>query len=236
MSVRTDPPKYASVVTSPLSDTVAMVALLDDQVIGRSVTVIPVESLALATSRVVRPAVTATLSGVTTMRLTGSGVTVSRATALLPSLDAVIVSVRVDPPRYAKVVTSPLSDTVAMVALLDDQITARAVNVTPAESLMKTTSRVVSPAATMTLSGVRRMRLTAAGSTEIVAVPLTPSLEADSTTGRGVPLVTTPAVTTPSALTVASVASDVLHVTERPLSVLPCAFWMDAVKVMVARL
>ena len=147
-----------------------------------------------------------------------------RAAPLRPSLDAVIVSVRVNAPKYVKVVTSPLSDTEAIVALLEDHEIGRSVSVIPAESLVTAARRVVPPVARTTLSGVSTIRLTVAGSTETVALPMMPSLLADTTTGRTVAPVTTPAVTTPSALTVATVMSDVLHVTARPLSVPPFAF------------
>jgi len=94
----------------------------------------------------------------------------------------------------------------------------------------------VSLSATLAVAGATVTRATATAITDTVMLPVIPSLVADTTTGRDNAFVTTLAVTTPSALTLATDVSDVFHVTVRPLSGSPRAFWTDAVNVIVARL
>src|SRR5439155_20771822 len=97
-------PPVATPVTSPLPLTLAIARLLDCHVIVRPVNGLPFASFGVAVSCTVPPTGTLAVAGVTVTDATGTGVTVTDAVPLWPSLVAVIVT---GPPAPAPV-TSPL--------------------------------------------------------------------------------------------------------------------------------
>src|SRR5260370_11347684 len=117
-------------VTSPVAETVAMVASLVVHVTVRPVSGLPPASLRVAVSCSVAPTSTLAGDGVTATEATGTGVTVTADVPLWPSLVAVIVT----GPPTAVPVTSPVAETVAMVASLVVHVTVRPVSGLPAAS------------------------------------------------------------------------------------------------------
>src|SRR5207249_1836093 len=114
-------------VTSPLPLTVAMLLLLDDQLMARPVNGLPLASRGVAVSCTVPVIAMFAALGDTVTAATGATVTVTVAVPLWPSLVAVIVT---GPPGPAPV-TSPLPFTVAIVLSLDCQVMTRPVNGVP---------------------------------------------------------------------------------------------------------
>src|SRR3954468_58750 len=118
-----------SALTSPDADTVAMEELLDTQVIVRPDKMLPFASRATAESCTVAPTAALGAAGDTVTVVTGTGagaVAVTADVPFLPSLWAVIVAL-----PAATAVTSPAEDTVAIVELLDDQVTVLPVRAFP---------------------------------------------------------------------------------------------------------
>src|SRR2546422_821392 len=140
---------------------------------------------------------------------------------LCPSLVAVIVAV-----PTALAVPKPAALTVATVVLLLAHVIVRPVSTLPAESLVVTDSCAVWPTKTLAEAGltVTDATGTLATVTVMTAVPFLPSLLALIVTVPGAPL-----DTRPFPLTVATAASLVAHVTGRPVSGLPFAFFGVAV-------
>ncbi len=202
----------ATPVTSPLPLTVAVPRALLDHVMTRPVNTLPLPSLVVAVSCTICPTDTLGVAGLTVTVATGTGVTVSAAVPLFPSLVAVIVTVPVLTP-----VTSPLPFTVARPVLLLAHVTTRPVSTFPFASRGVAVSCTVCPAITLADAG---LTLTVATGTVTVtaAEPLWPSLVAV--------IVAVPAstpVTTPLPFTVAVPASSLAHVTTRPSSTFPLA-------------
>src|SRR6266550_2337398 len=145
---------------------------------------------------------------------------------LLPSLVAVIV---VAPPS-ATSVTSPLGDTVAIVGALEVHATVRpdSVSVLPLASLSVTASCTVPLAGSIAVAGLTTTDATGISVTVAPAVPVFPSLVAV--------IVVVPArtpLTSPLLLTVATTALLLVHVTGRPVNVLPVESFSVAVSCTV---
>src|SRR5947209_2194288 len=152
-------------------------------------------------------------AGVTATDATGTGVTVTAAVPLFPSLVAVIVAAPAAAP-----VTSPVAFTVATAWLLLVHVTVRPLSGLPLASCGVAVSCAVWPTWTLAVAGFTATEATGGGFTVIAAVPLLPSLEAV--------IVAEPAataVTRPLALTVATAVLPLVHVTARPLNGLPLA-------------
>jgi hypothetical protein len=113
----------ATPVTTPLDDTVAMPVLELDHVTVRPVSTLLFASRVVAVSCTVRPTATLGVAGATLTDATGTGVTVTLAVPLFPSLVAVIVAEPAATP-----VTTPLEETVAIPVLELDHVTARPVS------------------------------------------------------------------------------------------------------------
>jgi hypothetical protein len=141
----------ATPVTTPLDETVAMFALLVDQVIGASLTTLPSGSRAVAVKVVVHATFTLTDEGDTLTLATGSGpgtVTVTVADPLWPSLLAVMVAVPAATP-----VTTPVDETVAIAGALVDHPTMRPNRTFPLASRVVAVRVTVSPTSTLAVVG-----------------------------------------------------------------------------------
>lgn len=201
----------ATAVTRPdCASTVATDELFVDHPTTRPVKVVPEAFLVVAESATVWYTAIDGLAGLTTTLATGF-VTVTVILPLFPSLVAVIVAV----PRSTEL-TTPVAETVATDAALEDQVTARPVRVTPCASLI--VAVIVADAGTCKFAvvGDRRTVSTGAGVTVKLAMPDLPSLVAVIV---AVPVAM--AVTRPVASTLATNASLVDHVMARPVSVAP---------------
>src|SRR5260370_1045622 len=153
------------------------------------------------------------LGGVTSTDATGIGTTVTADVPLFPSDVAVIVT---GPPAILPL-TRPFASTVAIVASLVCQVTARPVSGLPLASFRVALNCTVAFTATLAVAGRTTTDATGIGVTVTADVPLLPSLVAVIVTGPP----TAFAVTRPFASTVAIVASPVCHVTVRPGAGLP---------------
>src|ERR1019366_9134556 len=216
----------ATAVTSPLALTVALVASDVPHVTVRPESVLPLASSVAAVSCCVAPMTNVAVAGVTVTVATGIGLTVMVAVPVFVSLVAVIVAV-----PGATAVTSPLVLTVALVASDVPHVTVRPESVLPLASSVVAVSCCVAPMTNVAVAGVTVTVATGIGLTVMVmvAVPVFVSLVAVIVAVPGAT-----AVTSPLALTVALVASDVPHVTARPESVLPLASSVAAVSCCVA--
>ena len=117
-------------VTNPLPDTLAIPELPDDQETVRPLRTLLFASRVTAVSCNVAPTVTLGELGLTVTEATGTGMMVTDAVPLFPSLVAVIVT----GPPTTRPDTSPLPDTLAVAELLEDQVTERPVKVLPSAS------------------------------------------------------------------------------------------------------
>jgi hypothetical protein len=133
---------------------------------------------------------------------------------------AVIVAVPTVPP-----VTSPLDDTDATVGALEVHVTARPVSALPAESFGVAVSCAVCPGVRLAVAGETCTEATGTIATLIVAVAVLLSLVAVIVAEPWV----TPA-TCPVLLTVATLGLLLAQVTGRPVSVLPVASLVVAVR------
>src|SRR5712691_2766440 len=147
---------------------------------------------------------------------------------LLPSLVAVIVA---DPAAWPA--TSPPLFTVAIDVLLLTHVTTRPVSVLPAASLVTAESCCVAPTAMVADVGVTVTEATGTTVTVTVEVELLPSLVAVMVAEPAATPVTTPTFTCPLAVTVATPALLVAHITARPLNGLPAASRRVAVSCIV---
>src|SRR6476646_3892474 len=123
-------PPTTTPVTSPLPETLAIPLLPDDQVTVRPLRTLLLASRVTAVSCRVAPTVTLGELGLTVTEATGTGMMVTDAVPLLPSLVAVIVT---GPPTRSPD-TSPPLDTLAVAELLEDQLTERPVKELPSAS------------------------------------------------------------------------------------------------------
>jgi hypothetical protein len=196
-------------VTTPLVETVATLGALVVHVIARPVRTLPAASLRVAESPTVRPWTTLADAGLTVTVATGSGAIVTVDDPLFPSLVAVITTV----PGLI-VLTRPVDETVAKLALLVLQLTTRSVTTAPFWSFTVAVSWRVCNATTAAVDGETVTEPTGTASTVIVAVPLFPSLVAVI-----VAVPTATPVTTPAVDTVATAVLLELHVTVRPVSI-----------------
>src|SRR5205809_191774 len=137
-------------VTSPLPLTVAMLLLLDGQLIARPVKGLPLASRGVAVSCTVPVIAMFAALGDTVTAATGATVTVTVAVPLWPSLVAVIVT----GPPAATPLTSPLPFTVAIVLSLHCQVMTRPVNGVPVPSRGVAVSCTGCPCSTLTEAGV----------------------------------------------------------------------------------
>src|SRR5437870_3662983 len=145
------------------------------------------------------------------------------AVPLSPSLVAVIVTAPAAAP-----VTRPLLLTVAQAVLELVHVTVRPVRVLPLASFSVAVSCSVCPTSTLPDAGLTVTEATGTFVTVMAAVPLCPSLVAVTVAEPAA----TP-VTTPLLLTVAEAVLELVHVTVRPLSVLPLASFRIAVNCSV---
>ena len=118
-------------VTSPLPSTAATVALSLIHVMTRPVSGSPFASFGVAVSCAVCPTVSVELAGLTAIDATGTGLTVTVALPVFPSLEAVIVT---GPPTVFAV-TSPAPSTSATAELALVQVITRPVRGTPPPSI-----------------------------------------------------------------------------------------------------
>src|SRR6266540_610736 len=160
-------------VTSPLELTVAIEPLLLCQLTARPESALPLASFGVAVSCTVCPTRMLAVAGLTATDATGTGVTVTAALPLCPSLVAVIVA---DPATFP--VTSPLVLTVATAVLLLAQLTVRPVSVLPLASFGVAVSCAVCPAGMVAVAGLTATEATGTGVTVTPALPLCPSLVA----------------------------------------------------------
>ena len=161
------------------------------------------------------------MEGVTSTVATGTGFTVMLAVPLTPSEVAVMVA---EPGAMA--VTTPDEETVATPVLLELQVTVRPVRVFPLASRVVAVSVVVPPTMSVAEEGLTVTDATGRCVTVTLAVPLTPSDVAVIVAVPGAR-----AVTTPAWETVATDSLLELQLTARPVSTLPFASRVVAVKV-----
>src|SRR3989449_1227992 len=140
------------------------------------------------------------------------------AVPLFPSLVAVMNALPAAWP-----VTSPLPLRVAIDVLLLTPVTPRPVSVLPAASLVTAESCWVPPTALVAPVGVTAPEATGPSVTVTAEVALFPSLVAVMVAEPAATPVTTPTFTCPLAVTVATAALLVAHVTTRPLNGFPLA-------------
>jgi hypothetical protein len=208
---------------TPVLLTLATDGALELQVIARSVSTCPLADRVTAVACVLLPTVSDDWGAVTVTVATGTGVTVSVAEALLPSLDAVIVVV-----PTANVVIAPSLLTAATLGDVDDQVIARPVSVAPRSSRSTALAVVVAPSVSDGSASVIATVATSAGATAIGALPLFPSLVAV--------IVADPAATadtTPALFTEAMAGADDDQSTARPVSTAPTPDRSSAVAVAV---
>ena len=146
------------------------------------------------------------VGGDTVTVATGEGVTVTVAVPLLPSLDAVIVTVPALIPF-----TSPVLDTMAVASSLDVQPTRRPGSVAPDASRTVAVSCVDAPTTTLAVGGVIATVATGTCLTVMTDVPVTPSTLANTTVDP-----TASPVTRPVADTEATDGAPLVHATVRP--------------------
>jgi hypothetical protein len=200
-------------VTTPVVETDATRVLLDVQATGRSVTTVPLASVTVADSAAVWPTCRLAFAGWTVTLATGTGVTMTPALPLLPSLVAVIVAEPTD-----SAVTTPAELTVATAGLLDDHVTRRSVTVVPLASLTVAVSVVVVPTTRLFVAGAMVTLPTGTGVTVTVALP-----DLDSLVAIMVAVPGTTAVTIPLADTVATEVLLDVHVMGRSVTTAPFA-------------
>jgi hypothetical protein len=202
---------WAWEVTRPLEATVATGWLSELHATSRPVRTLPFASRVVAVACVDWPAISEADANETLTLATGIGVTVIAAIPIFPSLSAVMFA-----GPGATVVTNPAADTVATPGASLLQEITRPVSTPPLASRVSAESCTVKPSTTLADAGVTLMEATGAGVMVRAATPVLLSLVAMILT---VPWLT--AVTRPVADTVATAVLLVLHVTTRPVSVLP---------------
>src|SRR5439155_1241822 len=204
-------PPSATSVTSPVGDTVITVGVLDVHATDRPVKGLPLASLSVTFSWMVPWSGSVAGAGLTTTVATGTSATVTAAVPAFPSLVAVIVAVPAATPF-----TSPLLLTVAILVLLLAHVTVRPVSAVPAESFGVAVSCAVCPTIRLAVAGATATEATGTGVTVTAALPALPSLVAVV-----VAVPTTPLVTSPLLLTVATLGLPLVHVTVRPVRAPP---------------
>src|SRR5438309_10562189 len=203
----------ATLVTSPVEDTVATAGALDAHATARPESTLPAASVRIAASCTLAPTSTTALAGLTVTEATGTRLTVTAAPPVFPSLAAVIVA---DP--AAAPVTRPLAETVATALLLDAQVISRPDSGRPFASSGVAVSWTFSPTWMAAVAGLTLTDATGTGVTITAALPVFASLVAV--------IVTAPAampVTSPVEDTVATAGALDAHATARPESTLPAA-------------
>ena len=148
----------ATAVTTPVALTVAMFGADDVQLRMRPVSTLLCASRTTAVSVAVSPATNVSMAGVTVTEATGTAVTVICATALRPSLAAVIEALPAATP-----VTTPVALTVAMFVADEVQVMVRPLRVLFCASRAVAVSVVVAPASTEAVVGFTTTLATAAG-------------------------------------------------------------------------
>jgi hypothetical protein len=209
----------ATAVTRPVEETVAIFASDVDQVTVRPEITAPEASFAVADACVVCPTVSAVALTDAVTLVTAAAVTVTADDALLPSIVAVTVAV-----PWATPLSFPVASTVTTCAFDDFHVTRRPVSVAPLASFAVAVSCDVAPAASDTDVGATATDATATAVTETLTVSLKPPEEA---TTPAVPTATP--LTTPVALTVATLALVVDHAIGAPLTGWPSGSLATAV-------
>ena len=202
---------WATPVTWPLGLTRATLVSPLAHVTIRPVRVLPAESCGVAVSCTVCPTRMLAVAGATATEATGTSVTVNVAVLLLPSLIAIIGA---EP--GATPVTRPLGLTRATLVSPLAHVTIRPVSVPPAESCGVAVSCTVCPTRMLAVAGASATEATGTGVTVTAALPAWPSLVAVM-----VAVPTTPLVTSPLLLTVATLGLPLVHVTVRPVRAPP---------------
>src|SRR5688572_12891912 len=211
-------------VTSPSEDTVASAALLVPQLTARPDNALPDPSRTSAVSCAVCPTTRSLDSGDSTTLATGTADTVIDATALLPSLLAVMIA-----PPTASAVTCPLSVTVAIAGSLVVQTIGRLLRTCPSLSSACALSCTTSPTNIDRCDDESRTIVTGVGFTVTRANASLPQLLAAI---RTVP--TLRPVTTPAALTSAIAGSSLAHDTRCCGTIDPSTLRTSAVRESVA--
>jgi hypothetical protein len=163
-------------------------------------------------------------AGLTNTEATETAVTITAEVPLCPSLVAVIVA---DP--AATPVINPVPFTVAAAVLLVLHVTTRPVSAFPFASFGVAVSCTVCPVTTPADAGLTLTDATGTSVTVTVEAPLFPSLVAVIVTDPAAPPVARPLPDT-----VAAAVLLLLHVTTRPVSVLPFASFGVAVSCTVS--
>ena len=114
----------ATAVTTPLAETAAIVGALDVHAMVRPVNRLLLASLVSADSWSVEPRMILGAGGLTVTVATGTGMTVSDASPLFPSLVAEIFAL-----PAATAVTTPPAETVATLTLSEDHVRIRPVRI-----------------------------------------------------------------------------------------------------------
>ena len=199
--------------TTPAGDTVATAAGLELHVTVRPESVLPAESFTTVVSVVVWPAVTLVVGGCTDTTATGTGVTVTLALPVCPSLVAEIVATPSVTP-----VTTPVPETVAIAVLLERHATARSFASAPITSRTIAVSCTLAPWITELACGCTVTLPTGKLETVSAEVPSWPSTVAVIVAVPGAT-----AVTRPWLVTAATPGRDVDQVTGRPVRTAPPA-------------
>jgi hypothetical protein len=230
-------PPATTAVTKPFASTVATALLLEVHVTTRPISKLLAASRSVAVSCCVGviPSTRLADAGVTVTVLTGTGLTAITGVVALGADSLVAVIVAVPLPTAVTVTVAPLAVltelaalTVSTPVLLETQLTVRPESVLPPASFGVAVNTCVPPT-TIGVAGAERVTIaTGTGLTVRVALPVFPSLIAMICTEPG-PM----AVTFPVGDTVATAALPELHVTLRPVKMLPPASRVVAVACVV---
>src|SRR6266480_1017113 len=154
----------ATAVTRPLPLTVATAELLLAQVTTRPMSALPAESLGTAVSCAEEPTKMVAELGEMVTAATGTGLTVTVAVAVFPSLVAVIVALPADTPR-----ARPLMLTVATAGLSVAHVMTRPASGLPAESIAAAVNCCAAPIQMAAVAGDTVTEVTATDVTMTVA-------------------------------------------------------------------
>jgi hypothetical protein len=211
--------------TMPDDDTVAVAELDEDQVTVTPLIGLPEASWTTAVSCLLVPGIPVTVVGDRTTEATGGGggaLTVTPTVPVTPPADAVMVAV----PCFTRP-TMPDDDTVAVAELDEDQVTATPLIGLPEASWTTAVSCWLVPGAPVTVVGDTPIEATVGGGGALTVTPTAPATPLADAVMVAVPCLTS--VTSPEEETFAADASDDVHDTVGPTTVLPEASLSTAV-------
>jgi len=218
-------PAAVTVIVAPLAEltmlealTARIAGLLETQFTVRPISVVPPASFGVAVSCWDSPSTIGVLAEERVSDATGTGMTVSDALPLFPSLVAMMLAL----PAVAAVIR-PLVDTVATAALSDDQTMARPISGMPLASRVVAVACVACPAATEPDANITDTEATGTAVTVIEAPLFFPSLVAVICAAPG-----ETAVMTPLCETVATDGASEVQLTARSLRTFPPASFSTA--------